>query len=96
MVAGQSKLDGAHARAAADGSHRHLSLFGDVLERVRANYVEKPDDGKLISSAINGMLSGLDPHSSYLDANRARPVWKKIARAGRNEVIAKGPINTRE
>jgi carboxyl-terminal processing protease len=35
-----------------------------VFERVRADYVEKPDDSKLIESAINGMLAGLDPHSS--------------------------------
>ena len=38
-----------------------------MFERVRADYVEKPDDSKLIESAINGMLAGLDPHSSYMD-----------------------------
>jgi len=59
----QPKLDGAHAQAAAAGTYRKLSLFGEVFERVHANYVEKPDNGKLISSAINGMLSGIDPHS---------------------------------
>src|SRR5262249_36819135 len=48
--------------------YRQLSLFGDVFERVRADYVEKPNDGKLIESAINGMLAGLDPHSSYMDS----------------------------
>ncbi len=46
--------------------YRQLDLFGDVLERVRNDYVEKPDDTKLIESAINGMLASLDPHSSYL------------------------------
>jgi carboxyl-terminal processing protease len=46
--------------------YRQLDLFGDVLERVRSDYVEKPDDGMLIESAINGMLSALDPHSAYL------------------------------
>ena len=46
--------------------YRQLDLFGDVLEQVRAQYVEEPDDAKLIESAINGMLSGLDPHSAYL------------------------------
>ncbi len=46
--------------------YKQLDLFGDVLERVRAEYVEKPDDTKLIENAINGMLTGLDPHSSYL------------------------------
>src|SRR5215471_5133769 len=44
-----------------------LNLFGDVFERVRADYVEHPDDTKLIESAITGMLAGLDPHSSYMD-----------------------------
>jgi carboxyl-terminal processing protease len=46
--------------------YRQLDLFGDVFERVRSDYVEKPDDQMLIESAINGMLSALDPHSSYL------------------------------
>lgn len=46
--------------------YRHLDLFGDVLERVRTDYVEEPEDQKLIESAINGMLSALDPHSAYL------------------------------
>jgi carboxyl-terminal processing protease len=44
-----------------------LDLFGEVLDRVRSDYVEKPDDKKLVRSAIDGMLSALDPHSSYLD-----------------------------
>jgi carboxyl-terminal processing protease len=47
--------------------YRQLDLFGDVLERVRSDYVEKPDDGALIESAINGMLTALDPHSAYLN-----------------------------
>ena len=38
-----------------------------MFERVRTEYVERPDDSKLIGSAINGMLTGLDPHSSYMD-----------------------------
>nr|WP_090021065.1 S41 family peptidase [Limimonas halophila] len=48
-------------------TYRQLKLFGDVFERVRANYVEKVSDQKLVESAIRGMLSSLDPHSSYLD-----------------------------
>ncbi len=56
------------AKAAADDAYQQLNLFGDIFERVRADYVEKPDDSKLIESAINGMLTGLDPHSSYMDA----------------------------
>jgi len=55
------------ANAAIEDTYRQLNLFGDVFERVRADYVEKPDDNKLIESAINGMLAGLDPHSSYMD-----------------------------
>ena len=43
-----------------------------MFERVRADYVEKPDDSKLIESAINGMLAGLDPHSSYMDSKSFR------------------------
>jgi len=60
------------AKAAAADTYRQLSLFGDVFERVRADYVEKPEESKLIESAINGMLAGLDPHSSYMDAKSFR------------------------
>src|SRR5919112_998213 len=56
------------AKAAPADTYRQLNLFGDVFERVRADYVEKPDDAKLIETAINGMLTGLDPHSSYMDS----------------------------
>ena len=45
-----------------------LNLFGDVMEKTKSSYVEEVTDKKLIESAINGMLSALDPHSSYLDA----------------------------
>ena len=65
-------FDGARAQAAAADTYRQLSLFGDVFERVRSDYVEKPDDGKLVESAINGMLAGLDPHSSYMDSKSFR------------------------
>jgi carboxyl-terminal processing protease len=58
---------GSSARAAPSDTYRQLNLFGDVFERVRADYVEKPDDAKLVEYAINGMLNGLDPHSSYMD-----------------------------
>ena len=54
------------AEAAAASASRELNLFGDVFERVRADYVEKPDDATLIRSAISGMVSGLDAESSYL------------------------------
>ena len=49
-------------------TNKRLDAFMDVFERVRADYVDKVDDKKLIDGAINGMLASLDPHSSYLDA----------------------------
>ncbi|HLC08680.1 MAG TPA: S41 family peptidase [Methyloceanibacter sp.] len=60
------------ASAANSEIYRQLDLFGEVLERVRADYVEKPDDSKLIESAINGMLTALDPHSAYLNPKHFR------------------------
>jgi carboxyl-terminal processing protease len=65
-------LAGSAARAAVSDTYRELNLFGDVFERVRADYVEKPEDSKLVESAINGMLAGLDPHSSYMDPKSFR------------------------
>ena len=67
-----SLLGGSAASAAASDTYRELNLFGDVFERVRADYVEKPDNSKLVESAINGMLAGLDPHSSYMDPKSFR------------------------
>jgi carboxyl-terminal processing protease len=60
------------ASAANSEIYRQLDLFGEVLERVRADYVEKPEDSKLIESAINGMLMALDPHSAYLNPKHFR------------------------
>src|SRR5271168_2637756 len=66
---------GTSARAAgAADTYRQLNLFGDIFERVRAHYVEKPDDSKLVEGAINGMLNGLDPHSSYMDPKSFRDI----------------------
>jgi carboxyl-terminal processing protease len=65
-------LMGSAAGAAASDTYRTLNLFGDVFERVRADYVEKPDDSKLVESAINGMLAGLDPHSGYMTPSSFR------------------------
>ncbi|QXX74956.1 S41 family peptidase [Methylovirgula sp. HY1] len=56
------------ALAAASDTYRSLNLFGDVFEKIRSDYVEKPNDQKLVEAAINGMLNSLDPHSSYMDA----------------------------
>ncbi|MFQ5939538.1 MAG: S41 family peptidase [Alphaproteobacteria bacterium] len=58
------------ATAQENGSdtYRQLNLFGDVFEHVRSKYVEEVSDQDLIEAAISGMLTSLDPHSSYLDA----------------------------
>lgn len=60
------------AEAASSETYRQLNLFGDVFERVRADYVEEPVDADLIDNAINGMLTSLDPHSSYLNPKTFR------------------------
>jgi carboxyl-terminal processing protease len=53
-------------------TYRLLNLFADVFERVRAEYVEPVSDKDLIENAINGMLTGLDPHSNYMNAKAYR------------------------
>ncbi len=53
-------------------TYRQLNLFGEVFERVRVDYVEEVSDAKLIESAINGMLTSLDPHSSFLNEKNFR------------------------
>jgi carboxyl-terminal processing protease len=60
-------LGGATAATNAD-TYKLLNLFGDVYDRVRSDYVEKPDEQKMMEAAINGMLTSLDPHSSYMTA----------------------------
>lgn len=52
-----------------DDVYRQLGLFGDIFQRVRESYVDEVDDKKLIESAINGLLTSLDPHSSYLNSD---------------------------
>jgi carboxyl-terminal processing protease len=53
--------------AVGTDTYSQLNLFGEVFERVRADYVEKPDDAKLVEGAINGMITSLDPHSRYMN-----------------------------
>jgi carboxyl-terminal processing protease len=53
-------------------TYRQLNLFGDVFDRLRADYVDQVGDEKLIEDAINGMLSALDPHSSFMNAKSFR------------------------
>jgi carboxyl-terminal processing protease len=55
------------AKGADTSAYRQLDLFSEAFEKVRANYVRPVDDSELISSAIQGMVSELDPHSSYMD-----------------------------
>ncbi len=75
VAAGTSMINATRSQSAAAANadvYKSLDLFGEVLERVRADYVEKPDDNELIELAINGMLSGLDPHSTYLNPKHFR------------------------
>lgn len=65
-------LSSTAAVAASAETYRQLNLFGDIFEKVRSEYVEKPDEAKLMEAAINGMLTSLDPHSSYLDSKNFR------------------------
>ncbi|HEX4260158.1 MAG TPA: S41 family peptidase [Acetobacteraceae bacterium] len=62
-------------------TYRLLTLFGDVFERVRAEYVDPVSDRKLIDNALNGMLTGLDPHSDYMD----RKEWRDMQVQTRGE-----------
>jgi carboxyl-terminal processing protease len=68
QVAGPLLAQEADQRASV---YEQLDLFGDIFERIRAQYVEEVDSEELIEAAINGMLTSLDPHSSYLSANDA-------------------------
>ncbi len=72
MVVVQGALPTTAAEAAGTDTYKQLSIFGDIFERVRGQYVTPPDDKKLVESAINGMLTSLDPHSSYMNAEQAQ------------------------
>jgi len=69
LVTGPGENIVARARAAANpgDTYSQLNLFGEVFERVRSDYVEKPSDTSLIEGAINGMVTSLDPHSRYMN-----------------------------
>src|SRR3974377_1111605 len=71
LAAGSSIVAAARSESASVAKpeiYEDLDIFGQVLQLVRLNYVEKPDDEKLIETAINGMLRALDPSSSYMNA----------------------------
>jgi carboxyl-terminal processing protease len=75
LAAGSTMVSLARSQSASAANseiYRQLDLFGEVLERVRSDYVEKPEDAKLIEAAINGMLTALDPHSAYLNPKHFR------------------------
>jgi carboxyl-terminal processing protease len=61
----------AQEAAKTSNVYEQLDLFGDIFERIRAQYVEEVDAGELIEAAIDGMLTSLDPHSSYLSPDDA-------------------------
>ena len=67
--------------------YQQLDLFGDIFERIRGQYVEEVDAADLIEAAIDGMLSSLDPHSSYLSPEDAADmrVWTRISAASSGE-----------
>jgi len=68
----------ASAPASNSDTYRQLDLFGEVFERVRSDYVEGVTDEQLIEAAINGMLSALDPHSSYMNAKSFRDMQVQV------------------
>jgi carboxyl-terminal processing protease len=77
-VAHTPALLGERAMAASPDTYRQLNLLGDVIEKINNNYVERPDEGKLVEAAINGMLASLDPHSTYLNAKAYRDRQEQI------------------
>src|ERR1700726_549495 len=70
----------AKAAAGAD-TYSQLNLFGEVFERVKSNYVEKPNDAKLVEGAINGMVTALDPHSRYMNEK----AWREMQETTQGE-----------
>jgi carboxyl-terminal processing protease len=83
MLAHQFGLQVFPSALAQDGSradtYRLLNLFSDVFERIRAEYVEPVVDKELVENAINGMLTGLDPHSSYMNAKAFRDMQEQTS-----------------
>src|SRR5579863_10775032 len=65
-------------KQSSSDTYRQLDLFGEVFERVRADYVEEVTDEQLIEAAINGMLASLDPHSSYMNPKSFRDMQVQV------------------
>jgi carboxyl-terminal processing protease len=72
IVSGHAQVGPQESTTPSTAASRQLELLGKVLDTVRSSYVDKPDDGKLLAAAINGVLSTLDPHSSYMDEKSYR------------------------
>src|SRR5215472_12549397 len=68
--------------------NRQLELLGKILSIVRSDYVDKPDDGKLLSAAIDGIVKSLDPHSSYMDAKSYRDMQVNMDGEGLLKVVS--------
>ena len=62
------RANAAPGQSSGAETYKKLTLFGLIFDQVRAHYVEKPEVQKLVESAVGGMLNGLDPHSSYMNA----------------------------
>src|ERR1700685_4642624 len=78
---GSLMVAAAKAATGAADTYSQLNLFGEVFERVRSDYVEKPDDAKLMEASINGMMAGLDPHSRYMNDK----AWRDMQETTRGE-----------
>ncbi|WP_029585996.1 S41 family peptidase [Bradyrhizobium sp. URHD0069] len=76
LITGSQGGQGIAVANAAVGTdtYSQLNLFGEVFERIRTDYVEKPDDTKLVEGAIEGMVTALDPHSRYMNAK----AWREM------------------
>jgi carboxyl-terminal processing protease len=81
IMSGHTQVGPQDSSTASIETSRQVELLGKVLDIVRSDYVDKPDDGKLLAAAINGVLSALDPHSSYMDEKSYRDM--RAATSGR-------------
>src|SRR5258705_6453645 len=88
---GELLIPAAKAAASAD-TYSQLNLLGDLFERVRTDYVEKPDDSKLVEAAISGMVNSLHPHSRYMNDK----AWREMQETTHGEFGGLGIEGTME
>ena len=81
------------AQAGSKDTIKLLDLFGDVFDKVKRDYVEEVDDKELVEFAINGMLSSLDPHSSYLNEKDFDEMRRNISRVETDLAQMKANLN---